>query len=348
MAKTFNESVTGDAITINNKGGILQLQSRVSDKISGEIGHPIQFDSTQGQWYITVGTAATDNSIYPTLVGLGTTALGAATPRTFVKRQPDTRSVIDTTYRARYVIPSGTGISTARPPSDGFVLQESGTVTGASDAEVAKYYSTTSATLDNMNELRNFSFLAHANWSGNTANYLSELPHGLKVGSEVEVKNVKSTNNPVGVAKSGFNGTFVVTGISSAREFVVSLNSVTGPGTFTNDTNSRTTSLPTFNQKKFKGTYSLYRSQEVQQYLPGIQDGVYNLVVTNSSNSPTVAPFSTERFSNPSSFCIRRQTEIILYQILNLQHLSLLQHLSDKLSSMNHNIASQKKLLKRL
>ena len=302
VAKTFNESVTGDAITINNKGGILQLQSRVSDKISGEIGHPIQFDSTQEQWYITVGTAATDNSIYPTLVGLGTTALGAATPRTFVKRQPDTRSVIDTTYRARYVIPSGAGISTARPPSDGFVLQESGTVTGASDAEVAKYYSTTSATLDNMNELRNFSFLAHANWSGNTANYLSELPHGLKVGSEVEVKNVKSANNPVGVAKSGFNGTFVVTGISSAKEFVVSLNSVIGPGTFTNDTNSRTTSLPTFNQKKFKGTYSVYRSQEIQQYLPGIQDGVYNLVVTNSSNSPTVAPFSTERFSQPVQF----------------------------------------------
>ena len=302
VAKTFNESVTGDAITINNKGGILQLQSRVSDKISGEIGHPIQFDSTQGQWYITVGTAATDNSIYPTLVGLGTTALGAATPRTFVKRQPDTRSVIDTTYRARYVIPSGAGISTARPPSDGFVLQESGTVTGASDAEVAKYYSTTSATLDNMNELRNFSFLAHANWSGNTANYLSELPHGLKVGSEVEVKNVKSANNPVGVAKSGFNGTFVVTGISSAKEFVVSLNSVIGPGTFTNDTNSRTTSLPTFNQKKFKGTYSVYRSQEIQQYLPGIQDGIYNLVVTNSSNSPTVTPFSTERFSQPVQF----------------------------------------------
>ena len=86
----------------------------------------------------------------------------------------------------------------------------------------------TSATLDNLNELRNPNFLAHAHWTGNTAYYLSELPHGMKVGSEVEVKNVKSTNNPVGVAKSGFNGTFVVTGVSSAREFVVSLASVTG------------------------------------------------------------------------------------------------------------------------
>jgi hypothetical protein len=70
-----------------------------------------------------------------------------------------------------------------------------------------------------------------------------------KIGSEVLIKNVKSANNPVGTANSGFNGTFAVTGISSAREFVVALNSTVGPGTFTSDTTSRTTSLPTFAQK---------------------------------------------------------------------------------------------------
>jgi hypothetical protein len=37
----------------------------------------------------------------------------------------------------------------------------------------------------------------------------------LKVGSQVEVINVTSVNNPTGVANSGFNGTFTVTGISS-------------------------------------------------------------------------------------------------------------------------------------
>ena len=49
-------------LTINNKGGILSVESRVSDKTSGDIGHPIQYDANEAQWYITVGTASTDNT----------------------------------------------------------------------------------------------------------------------------------------------------------------------------------------------------------------------------------------------------------------------------------------------
>ena len=98
------------------------LKVEVSDKISGDIGHPIQYDATKAQWYITVGTASTDNDFYSTLVGLGTTSLGATTPRTFINRQPDTRNVLDTIYRLRYVIPAGSGITSARPPVDGYVL----------------------------------------------------------------------------------------------------------------------------------------------------------------------------------------------------------------------------------
>ena len=302
IAKTLNDAISLEPVTINNKGGVLKIVSRVSDKVSGDIGHPIQYDVNVGQWYVTVGTAATDNNFYSTLVGLGTTALGAATPRTYINRKPDTRSIVDTTYRVRYVIPAGTGITTARPPIDGFVLQESSDVSGASDAEVAKYFSPTPATLSDVNEQRNFKFIANAHWSSNSGYFLSELPHNLKIGSEVLINNVKSSNNPVGTANSGFNGTFSVTGITSAREFVVTLNSTVGPGTFTNDTSSRTTSLPTFAQKKYPGTYVVYRAQEVQEYVPGIQDGVYNLLVTNSSNSPTVTPFSTERYSQPIQY----------------------------------------------
>ena len=121
IAKTLNDSINGNPLTINNKGGILRVQSRVSDKTAGDAGHPIQFDSGESQWYVTVGTASTDNDIYSTLVGLGTTSLGAATPRTFINRQPDTRNVIDTIYRARYVIPAGSGITSARPPVDGYI-----------------------------------------------------------------------------------------------------------------------------------------------------------------------------------------------------------------------------------
>ena len=299
IAKTLNDSVVGDAITINNKGGILKIQSRVSDKIAGDIGHPIQYDTNESQWYITVGTASTDNDIYSTILGLGVTSLGAATPRTFIHRQPDTRNVIDTIYRARYVIPSGTGITSARPPVDGYILQESSQVTGLTDSEVASYFSPTPVSISNVNEQRNFRFIAGANWNNNVANIHTELPHDLKVGSEVEIKNIVSANNPVGTANSGFNGRFNVTGISSAREFTVSLVSAAGPGAFTNDTSNRTTSLPTFSQTRTKGTYQVYRSQQIQKYVPGEQDGIYHLLIVNNSNSPTVTPFSTERFSQP-------------------------------------------------
>ena len=297
IAKTLNDSINGDALTINNKGGILRIQSRVSDKSAGDIGHPIQFDSTESQWYVTVGTASSDNSIFPTLVSLGTTSLGDATPRTFINRKPDTRNVIDTIYRARYVIPAGSGISSARPPVDGYILQDSSTTTGATDTEVATYFSPTTVTLSNADEQRNFRFIANASWSGNVANILTELPHDLKIGSEVEIKNIVSANNPVGTANSGFNGKFNVTGITSAREFTVSLVSSAGPGAFTNDTSARTTSLPTFTQTRTKGTYQVYRAQQVQRYVAGEQDGIYHLLIVNNSNSPTVSPFSTERFS---------------------------------------------------
>ena len=297
IAKTLNDSINGDALTINNKGGILRVQSRVSDKTAGDIGHPIQFDSNESQWYVTVGTATTDNDIYSTLVGLGTTSLGAATPRTFINRQPDTRNVIDTIYRARYVIPAGSGITSARPPVDGYIIQDSSFVTGANDTEVASYFSPTTVTIGNVNQQRNFQFIANANWSSNTANILTELPHKLKVGSEVEIKNIVSSNNPVGTANSGFNGKFNVTGITSAREFTVSLVSSSGPGTFDNDTSARTTSLPTFAQSRTKGTYQVYRAQQIQRYIAGEQDGIYHLLVINNSNSPSVSPFSTERFS---------------------------------------------------
>jgi len=303
VAKTLNDAVAAtNPITINNKGGILRVVSRVSDKISGDIGHPIQYDSTQGQWYITVGTAATDNSFYPTLVGLGTTALGAATPRTYIKRKPDTRSITDTVYRVRYVIPAGSGITSARPPIDGYVIQESSTVNGISNTEVETYFSPTTVSLSNLSEQRNFSFIAHARWDSNSAYILSELPHNLKTGSEVLIQNIKSSNNPVGTANSGFNGTYFITGINSAREFVVNIPSILGPGTFTNDTSSRTTNLPTFTQKKHPGTYIVYRSQEVQKYVPGSQDGIYHLLITNSSNSPSVSPFSSERYSQPIQY----------------------------------------------
>ena len=45
IARTLNDALEGTALTINNTGGELVVVSRVSDKKSGDIGHPIQFDN---------------------------------------------------------------------------------------------------------------------------------------------------------------------------------------------------------------------------------------------------------------------------------------------------------------
>ena len=294
IAKTQNDAVNASEININNKGGVLSIVSRVSDKNSGDIGHPIQYDETVGQWYIKVSTATTDNTIYPTIVGLGSTALGEATPRTYITRIQDNRNSVDTLYRVRYVLPSNAGVN-ARPPSDGFILQESGSSIGPTNAEIQTYFG--SGSLSNVNQQRNFRIIANATWSGATANIVTELPHDLSVGSQVQLFNITSTSNTTGQSNSGFNRIYNVVGISSAKQFSVGLS--TDPGTFTNDTSARTTSLPYFKRKRYNDTYYVYRTQEAQNYVAGEQDGVYYLTLVNASNSPTVAPFSNEKYSQP-------------------------------------------------
>ena len=299
IAQTLNDALNytlSPPVSINSNGGVLSIVSRVSDKDPGDIGHPIQYDTIQNNWYVNVATAATENTIYSPVLSLGTAGLGNATPRTYIKRTPVTRNLIDSVYRIRYVLPKESP-TTARPPLDGYVIQESNNTIGAGTTEIIKYFSTTTATLSNSTELRNPRFIANANWSGATANIITELPHDLTVGAQVEVLNIISTNNPAGVANSAYNGTFTVSGISSTKQF--SYGVTNDPGTFANNTSSRTSSLPRFNRKKFSGTYYIYRSEEIKKYIPNVQDGIYHLVVVNSSNSPTAAPFTNSRFSQP-------------------------------------------------
>lgn len=299
IAKTLNAAINAttnpnNAITINNKGGELKVVSRVSDKNAGDIGHPIQYDTTNSQWYVKVASAATENSIYPTIVSLGSTDLGSASPRTFFNRRTDARSGLDKTYRMRYVIPKDSA-SVGRPPTEGFIIQESNTTIGSDDTEIQTYFG--SGSITNVNQQRNFRFISGANWDGTNVTVSTELPHNLKVGSQVELNNITSTNNTTGIQNSGFNRQFVITGISSAKSFTVGLT--TDPGTFTSDTNNRTTSLPFFKRKKYSNTYYVYRISESQKYISGEQDGVYYASVLNASNSPTVAPFTVDKYSQP-------------------------------------------------
>ena len=294
LAKTETDAKNASALTINNLGGSLKIVSRVSDKNSGDIGHPIQYSTTENQWYVNVSTAATDNKIFDdVVVGLGSTALGSATPRSFIKRKSDTRSANDTIYRLRYVIPASSGGAIARPPTDGFILQESNTSIGSTNTEIQTYFG--SGSLNHENEQRNFRFIANAHWSSSVASIVTELPHDLSVDSRVELINIQSSTNSAGTANTGFNGTFHVTGISSAKEFTVGIS--TDPGTFTSDTLTRTTSLPHFKRKNFESTYYIQDIEELQSYKQGEQDGIYYLTPVNANNKPSVDPFTDNKFS---------------------------------------------------
>ena len=57
----------------------------------GDVGHPVQYDTSQSKWYVNVSTSTTDNKIYSKVVSLGTGVLGESTSRTFINRQPDNR-----------------------------------------------------------------------------------------------------------------------------------------------------------------------------------------------------------------------------------------------------------------
>ena len=295
LAKTLNDALNDQALPINGNGGLLKIVSRVSDKNSGDIGHPIQYVGTGNTtgWYINVATASTENNIYSTINSLGTAVLGSATPRSFINRKNDNRESNDTLYRVRYVIPKDSD-ATARPPVEGFILQETSTTIG-SDTEISRYFG--AGNLSNRNELRNFRFIANAEWSANTATFTTELPHNLSVGSQVQVVNVKSTSNTTATQNSGFDRNLTVATIPNSKQFTATLT--TDPGTFTNDTTVRDTNLPYFRRVKYNDTYYVYRISETKKYIAGDQDGVYYLTLLNASNKPTVAPFTAEKYSQP-------------------------------------------------
>ena len=297
IAQSLNDALSGNNVTINNLGDTLTVESRVSDKLAGDIGHPIQYDTTNSQWYVNVSSASTENNLYAKLIGGG---IGDASPRSFFTRLKDSRQSDDRIHKVRYVIPSSTGSDSARTPLDGYIIQESGDVTGANNTEVALEFNPGSVTLSNDSQMRNFSFIANVDYKAGLAHYTTEKPHRLSIGSSVEIGNVTSSLFPVaGVGQSGFNGVYEVTGITSAKTF--SVNQIhSSPGTFTNNTSSRTTSLPIMKRKNYSRDYYVYDVETINDFKNGEQDGIYYLSLLGADVKPTVAPFNNDyAFSQP-------------------------------------------------
>jgi len=282
VAETFNNALGNIEIPINKKGGNLTISSRVSDKKSGEIGHPIQWDSANNNWYINVDQ---NNSIYNTINSLGTSIIDDSTTKTFIERKLDPRTNEEKIYKFRFVIPATTSVP-ARSPLDGYVLQETST-SSLNDSEIVKYFSDSVSSLNSSEELKNPHYISDIKWAAGIVTVITELPHNLKAGSKVELFNFAQ-------------GNYIVSNVINDKQFTFAL--ITNPGIFNIDTTIRNSNLPYFRRIETSDTYQVYKVNEVEEYIYNKQDGVYDFIIVNTSNSPTISPFTGFKFSQPLEY----------------------------------------------
>ena len=274
-------------------GSQLRIISRVTDKVAGDIGHPVQFDTTEGQWYVT---ASTDNNVYTavTQIGVNTDAgLDAYTQPSFVKRKADSRSLDDKIYKVRVVIPKE--LSGSKDPENGFVLQESSTTGVRTDSD----FNLASITDTDYLYDRNTRFISTCSFAAgspnSTVSVTSDLPHNLNVGDQIIVKNVTDSTNPVGSATSGYNGTYTVKAVTNDMQFTYETTKTLG-SSLTNDLNTRTVDLPRFERNDLKSNLFIYRNETVQRYIEGQQSGIYHLYVLGADIGITTE-FTDYRYS---------------------------------------------------
>ena len=294
LARSKNDALlggSGNFITINNnKGGILTISSRVSDKAPGDLAHPVQWSTSKSNWYINVTSGSTgggNNALF-TAIAANSGLLGQRTGKSFIRRKEDTRPLNDKIYRLRYVIPKES--LDARPPIPGYTLQESNTVGVAGATEFTN-------NIPDVIAQRNLRILKSVNRDSNTGitTVVTEKPHHLIVGDAVQLRNVKSSGNSPGDLHKGFNVVIDVVGISSSKGFEVDFGT-TDPGSHVAHV-GRDENLPVVARWSHKDTFTVYRSETIKAHDYQRQDGVYHLICIDSSISPTVNEFGTNKFN---------------------------------------------------
>jgi microcystin-dependent protein len=301
--------------TIGLSSNNLYLVSSVSDISSGEIGSPIQWDSTAKNWYLSI----TINGSSPNF--LTTITSNNISPSLYLKRVIDTRTDDDRIYRFRYVVPKDS--TDAAVPATGFIVQKSGqplnsTYAQSSDTILA------SGSGNQLATVRNTNVIVDIETSSGTVTVLTKNPHNLKVGNKIRIYNVKSSSepNPVGLGTgTGFNGRFEVASVTDDVTFTYNLSR--DPGSITSGTSTTQSwlnlprncgqtsnfrvppytiysdnrgDLPYFTCDEVENNYQLYNVKEIQRYAPGSSDGVYHLSLDVFKNTPTVSPFNIDQY----------------------------------------------------
>jgi hypothetical protein len=282
LASSESAAVSGNAITVY-KGTSLRILSRVSDKIAGDVGHPVQYDGTQ--WYITTNAG---NSAYTAINTLGVAGLTERTEPSYVKRTEDTRSLDEKLYKIRVVIPKE--LVGSKNPEDGFVIQESSSTGIRSDTDP----SLSSLTTSDYEYNRNPRFISTCSRASSTVTVISELSHNLQVGDSIIIKNVTDSTNTTGEDNLGYNGTFAVASVVDDMTFTHTTTRT--PAAFTNVTSNRTTSLPRFERNNLQSNLYNYRSELITPYISGIQDGVYH-IYTLGADKTVPTEFTNIKYS---------------------------------------------------
>jgi hypothetical protein len=283
LASSQSASISGTAIDVY-KGTNLRILSRVSDKISGDVGHPVQYDGTQ--WYITTNA---NSGIYTAINSLGVAGLTERTEPSYVKRIEDTRSLDEKLYKIRVVIPKE--LVGAKNPEDGFVIQESSSTGYRNNTD----FNLSSLSTSDYEYNKNLRFISKCSRASSTVTVISELPHNLQVGDSIIIKNVTDSTNTSGENDRGYNGTFAVASVVDDMTFT-HITTRTPGTTFTNVTSNRTTLLPRFERNNLQSNLYNYRSEVISPYISGIQDGVYH-IYTLSADKAVTEEFTNIKYS---------------------------------------------------
>jgi len=296
LASTFADSQIGKEIATNG-GSSLKIISTVSGKSSGEIGSPIQFDTSAENWYINVKSGST---LYSYINTLNQNDVPVTSPP-YIKRIGDDRSIDEKLYKLRVSIPKE--FENAKDPESGFVIQDSSTIT-LEDVQLT----TSSITNENYDYKRNPRLISGCTFSSNTVTVTTETPHNLRVGDIVTIKNVQSSNNPTGELNKGYNGSFTVATVSSTNNLVFTYSSTdvdgvvhTIVGNSTNNTSIRTIeNIGRVERRDNQQNVYIYRNEITSKYKQNIQDGVYLVYPLNASNK-VQQEFTTTYYSqNPT------------------------------------------------
>jgi len=273
LASSEANALSGSEISISGGTG-LKVLSRVSDKVSGDIGHPVQYDTVNNQWYVT--TEYVSGGIYDNL----SSVVGDETDPTYIKRFEDTRSLDEKIYKLRVVIPQELG--TAKNPENGFIIQPSSSTGARSNADF-----TLSSTLskNDYDFEKNPGFIATCTSPSTTgiASVTTELPHKLNVGDTVKILNVTDSVNITGAANTGYNGSFSVTTVHNDMQFAYQPSKTHGTSS-TNITSNRTVSLPRFDINDVQSNLYVYRNEVISTYIENEQDGVYHIYALAADN----------------------------------------------------------------